>query len=236
MANFYGQHIGFGAGSSVPPTPPDANPALTGGELWTCGRPTDGGLGVGNTTYYSSPVQVGGQTDWATGWMGDNSSAFIKTTGKLYTWGEAGYGQNGRGGTTDVSSPVQVGSLTDWYIIGGGQHHWTAIKTDGTMWSCGRNASGALGDLSTTDRSSPVQVGSDSDWLRLAGGCANFMGAIKTDGSLWSWGAGNYGATGHGNATSVSSPVQIGEDKDWNWVQCAFNSMAAIKQDGSLWW
>ena len=236
MTNFYGQFIGFGAGSSVPPTPPDANPVLTGGELWTCGRATDGGLGVGNTTYYSSPVQVGSQTDWKTGWMGDNASAFIKTTGKLYTWGEAGYGQNGRGDTTDTSSPTQVGSLTDWHHCGGGQHFWNAVKTDGTMWACGRNVSGALGDNSTTGRSSPVQIGSDTDWVRVSPSVYRHAAAIKSDGSLWTWGQGNYGVGGHGDSTSRSSPVQVGALKDWNWVACGKAATAAIKQDGTLWW
>jgi alpha-tubulin suppressor-like RCC1 family protein len=215
----------------------DANPSLTGGELWTCGRATEGGLGVGNTTYYSSPVQVGSQTDWTTGVALFNACVMCKSTGKLYSWGSGDNGKNGRGDTTDVSSPIQVGSLTDWLHLGGGEQQWHAIKTDGTLWGCGRNTVGVLGDGTTTARSSPVQIGSDTDWVRVAGGGATHAGAIRADGSLWTWGANNYGKLGLGSgAGNKSVPTQVGALKDWNWVNVGFASTVAVKQDGTLWW
>ena len=237
MTNFYGQYIGFGSQRAIPPTPPDANPVLTGGELWTCGRATAGGLGVGNTTYYSSPVQVGGQTDWKSGWMSfSNASVFIKTTGKMYSWGEGNLGVNGRGNTTDVSSPIQVGALTTWNYMGGGEKFWTAIKTDGTLWSCGYNTQGQLGLGDTTHRSSPVQVGSATNWHRVSCGSGRNSAAITTNGELWTWGAGNYGSLGHDpNVSSSSSPIQVGSDTNWNWCATNMNSMLAVKQDGTLW-
>ena len=37
----------------------------TDGSLWTWGSNDSGGLGLGNTTSYSSPKQVGTRTAWA---------------------------------------------------------------------------------------------------------------------------------------------------------------------------
>ena len=61
--------------------------------------------------------------------------------------------------------------------------------------------------------------------------------AIKTDGTLWSWGSNGHGRLGQNNGTNYSSPVQIGSDTTWN-IVVADNSSAtsaAIKTDGTLW-
>jgi alpha-tubulin suppressor-like RCC1 family protein len=42
--------------------------------------------------------------------------------------------------------------------------------------------------------------------------------AIKTDGTLWSWGAGTAGALGLGNITDYSSPKQVGASTTWTTV------------------
>ena len=39
--------------------------------------------------------------------------------------------------------------------------------------------------------------------------------AIKTDGTLWSWGRNNYGQLGQSNLTLRSSPVQVGALTNW---------------------
>ena len=41
------------------------------------------------------------------------------------------------------------------------------------------------------------------------------MNAIKTDGTLWTWGSGKNGGLGLGNTTNYSSPVQIGSLTTW---------------------
>jgi alpha-tubulin suppressor-like RCC1 family protein len=54
-------------------------------------------------------------------------------------------------------------------------------------------------------------------------GIVNFYGlgfssAIKTDGTLWAWGSNSGGPLGLGDATSRSSPVQVGALTTWNSV------------------
>jgi alpha-tubulin suppressor-like RCC1 family protein len=39
--------------------------------------------------------------------------------------------------------------------------------------------------------------------------------AIKTNGTLWTWGNGASGAQGRGNTSSSNSPAQVGSDTDW---------------------
>ena len=59
--------------------------------------------------------------------------------------------------------------------------------------------------------------------------------AVKSDGTLWSWGLNNSGVGGHGDTTSRSSPVQVGSLTDWKEAGCNGSVTAAIKTDGTLW-
>jgi alpha-tubulin suppressor-like RCC1 family protein len=94
----------------------------TDGTLWAWGINNKGQLGLGNTTDYSSPVQVGSLTDWKLVGGAIWNNAAIKTDGTLWTCGYAAVGMLGNGtATPDISSPAQVGSDTDWISIGNNQ-------------------------------------------------------------------------------------------------------------------
>jgi len=208
----------------------------TDGTLWAWGNNFYGQLGLGNTTRYSSPKQVGSLTSWLTVSAGSYSStAAIKTDGTLWTWGQNNFGQLGLGNTTDFSSPKQVGSLTNWSKLGAGNNYCIAIKTDGTMWSWGANAFGQLGLSNTTYYSSPKQIGALTTWATLTGSLGSWNAAIKTDGTLWTWGANNYGVLGLGNTTDYSSPKQIGTGTNWGSVAGGQYWCLALKTDGTMW-
>ena len=208
----------------------------TDGTLWTWGRNAYGELGQNNTTFFSSPVQVGALTTWSQIGAGSNHTAAIKTDGTLWTWGNDGSGKLGLNQPdTDMSSPTQVGSLTTWSQVSAGTEHTAAIKTDGTLWTWGNDGSGRLGlNQPDTDRSSPVQVGALTSWLQVSAGI-NFTAAVKTDGTLWTWGAGSNGKLGHNNVINRSSPVQVGSLTTWAKVTAGNNASFAIKTDGTIW-
>ena len=77
----------------------------------------NGQLGLGNTTYYSSPKQVGALTTWSKIACGNFNTIAIKTDGTLWSWGYNGYGQLGLNNVTSYSSPKQVGALTTWSTL-----------------------------------------------------------------------------------------------------------------------
>jgi alpha-tubulin suppressor-like RCC1 family protein len=72
---------------------------------------------VGNTTNYSSPIQLGALTTWLNVAAGYDGSLATKTDGTLWSWGKNTDGQLGLGNTTTYSSPVQVGALTTWNVL-----------------------------------------------------------------------------------------------------------------------
>jgi len=82
--------------------------------LYSWGVNSSGQLGLGNTTSYSSPKQVGALTTWASASCGQFFTIATKTDGTLWAWGGNQNGALGLNNRTLYSSPVQVGSLTTW--------------------------------------------------------------------------------------------------------------------------
>lgn len=212
------------------------------GYLYMWGSGVNGVLGQNNTIDYNFPVRVGSTNDWLQGSLTLSMSAYaVKNNGTLWSWGNNAYGQLGSGTITNRSSPVQVGALTNWThkIAVSSLAHVLAIKADGTLWSWGSNYSGELGSGTITNRSSPVQVGTMTNWLSVAAtssGTYSSSFAIKTDGTLWSWGVNDVGQLGSGTITSRSSPVQVGAMTDWAKLgACSAACMFAIKTNGTLW-
>jgi len=206
----------------------------TDGSLWAWGQNNSGQLGLGNTTYRSSPVQVGALTTWSQ-IAANGFCVAIKTDGTLWSWGRGGSGELGLGNTTSYSSPVQVGALTTWSKVSIASGHTLAVKTDGTLWSWGSNFNGQLGDGTTTNRSSPVQVGALTTWLNVAGSQSNASLAINTSGQLFSWGRNVNGQLGLGDTTQRNSPVQVGALTDWSKIFGGNTLYFAIKAAKTLW-
>jgi hypothetical protein len=199
----------------------------TDGTLWMWGSGQAGVLGDNTTTAKSSPVQtVAAGTNWsqvsvdringATG----VSVAAIKTDGTLWTWGGNYCGQLGTNNLTKYSSPVQtVSGGTNWKQVEcSSGHAMYAIKTDGTAWAWGLNTEGQLGVGDTTSRSSPTQIsGGGTNWSSITAAYAGGV-AIKTDGTLWTWGNNPFvlgGTLGNGSTASTSVPGQVGSLTTW---------------------
>jgi alpha-tubulin suppressor-like RCC1 family protein len=208
-------------------------------DFFSWGYNTQGALGQGigsiSVVARSSPVQVGSTDTWkvvATGYL--QRSGAIKEYGKLFSWG-----QNPIGNNTNItySSPVQIGALTNWSYLSVSSESNLATKSDGTLWAWGRNVLGQVGDDTVVGRSSPVQIGALTDW-DIPEASRNNSFAIKSDNTLWSWGDATYGLLGDNTflaSQSRSSPAQVGSDSDWAFIRCKWDTVMAIKTNGTLW-
>ena len=172
-------------------------------------------------------------TNWKQVSSGRHHTAAIKTDGTLWLWGRNSYGQLGDNTIAAKSSPVQtIAGGTNWKLVGCGQYHIAAIKTDGTLWLWGQNSFGRLGDNTVVNKSSPVQtISAGTNWKQVSSG-AYHTAAIKTDGTLWTWGYNNFGTLGDNTVANRSSPVQtIAGGTNWKLVSGGSYHTAAIRED-----
>jgi alpha-tubulin suppressor-like RCC1 family protein len=210
----------------------------TDGTLWTWGNGIFGNLGNASTTNRSTPVTTfAGGTNWKFVSSSNNHITAIKTDGTLWTWGLGNFGNLGNASTTNRSTPVTTfAGGTDWKQVSAGNNHTSAIKTDGTLWTWGNGLAGQLGDATLTNKSTPVTTFSGGNNWKQISARNEFMGAIKTDGTLWTWGNGLAGQLGNESITNRSTPVTtFAGGNNWKQLSVAGNFVAAIKTDGTLW-
>jgi alpha-tubulin suppressor-like RCC1 family protein len=184
----------------------------------------------GQITQYSTediPL-IDPTVSWSTYDTGLNHFVGIKTNGTAWSIGNNSYGQLGY----DNFSP--------WTEISAGASVKYAINTNGTLWVTGDNDWGQWG-LNTlgSATSTPIQVGTLSNWSKIVSAqeSAKFWSvlAIKTDGTLWTWGGNDFGKLGLSDGTDRSSPTQIGTLSNWSKISIHDFAAAAIKTDGTLW-
>ncbi len=208
------------------------------GTLWAWGWNYYGQIGDGTTENKLVPTQeITGATDWGSADAGYSYTTAIKNDGTLWTWGNNSSGEFGDGTTENKSVPTQeITKATDWKNICTGNFHTVAIKNNGTLWAWGFNLFGLLGDGTTKNKSIPTQeVTGAADWSNISAG-VNHTTAIKTDGTLWSWGSSYYGQLGDGTTENKSVPIQeVTGAADWNKISAKSGHTVAIKYDGTLW-
>jgi alpha-tubulin suppressor-like RCC1 family protein len=208
------------------------------GTLWSWGLNNYGQLGDGTTINKYSPIQIGIANNWIVISTYGTSCFAIKIDGTLWAWGYNLNGILGDGTTINKSTPTQIGISNNWKNISVSELHILALKTDGSIWSWGNNFNGQLGngnnDNTNPNNYIPTQVGTASDWKSVSAGSGHSL-AIKTNGTLWSWGANNYGQLGDGTNIDKSSPIQIGASNNWKQVTAGNGFSTALKTDGTLW-
>jgi alpha-tubulin suppressor-like RCC1 family protein len=215
----------------------------TDGSLWAWGINDVGGVGDGTYTDVAAPKRIGVDANWATAHVSSNSCFGIKKDGTLWGWGDNSDGILGIGSTSaNVLSPRLVNTDLDWEKLATGNIGFSmaAIKTDGSLWTWGSNISGMLGlglagsiNGNSVIVTSPTRVGTGSDWKTVSASRLAMV-ALKTDGSLWTWGGNDYGILGDGGSDR-NIPQRVGTDTDWESISVSNNMVIATKTDGSLW-
>jgi alpha-tubulin suppressor-like RCC1 family protein len=225
---------------NIGPTANTTAAIKTDGTLWTWGANYSGQLGNNNISGRRTPVTTfAGGTNWKQVACGREHTAAIKTDGTLWTWGGNANGQLGNNTTSQRNTPVTTfAGGTNWKQVACGNRHTAAVKTDGTLWTWGYNYNGQLGDNTSTQRNTPVTTFfGGTNWKQVSCG-NNYTAAIKTNGTLWGWGATGYGRLGAGETffDSVFIPIEtFAGGTNWKQVSCGYVHTAAIKTDGTLW-
>lgn len=212
------------------------------GTVWAWGFNSQGQLGVTTTITSSNvPVQVIGVNHPLTVTGGGFFSLALMSDHTLKAWGENSLGELGDGTTIARSAPVNVSSILSNVVqVSAGWKHAVALTADGKVWTWGNNSEGAIGNgvTSTAGVTTPYQVPGLSNVILVSGG-DRFTGALKSDGTVWTWGAMNdstqFGQLGDGTFIGKPSPVQVlGLSNVVNYTARDYHNLA-VKSDGSVW-
>ena len=214
--------------------------AFREGTLWTWGYNALGQLGDNTIINRTTPVTTSaGGTNWKQVACGGDNTAAIKTDGTLWTWGSNGSGQLGDNTTISRYTPVTTfAGGTNWKQVTCGSSHTAAVKTDGTLWTWGSNSYGRLGDNTIINRYTPVTTfAGGTNWKQVSGRGTNFLNhiaAIKTDGTLWTWGRNSNGQLGDNTIIGRCTPVTtFAGGTNWKQVACGGFHTVALNDNGT---
>ena len=190
------------------------------GNLYVWGSNQYGELGLGyksnNKVLY--PVRIGSDKIWKDISCGELFFLSLSSDGIIYAGGRNDQGQLGDTTTYDYTSrkPISVGIvssviLPSFISISAGRNFALAIDADGGLWSWGSYDGSQLGDNYSrvppfVNPHTPDRTGIDTDWIAIAAGFRSSL-ALKSDGSLYSWGSGN--TLGRANTTRSNIPTII---------------------------
>lgn len=135
----------------------------------------------------------------------------------------------------DGATPDQPNRLS------AGLSHTAYVDEHGTLWTWGSNQEGQLGaetqETGVDREGNQVAVSGTSlavlEDVRSVAAGGDFTVALKTDGTLWTWGDNLYGQLGDGTLNSVSAPQQVLDNVTA--VSAGANATAAVRSDGTLW-
>jgi alpha-tubulin suppressor-like RCC1 family protein/uncharacterized protein YjbI with pentapeptide repeats len=184
------------------------------GSLWTWGF----GPAISEpATYNLVPVSRGNVWDYSSSVRVSSISAgyghglILMSNGDVWGVGDDQWGQfsgTSYGAIRGVNHPQGV------VAVAAGEHHSMLLASDGTVWTLGRNEYGQLGDGtssgvgSTFTRTTPLPVVGLYQVVAIAAGSFHSV-ALRSDGTVWTWGRGTDGQLGNGGTADVGRPVQV---------------------------
>jgi alpha-tubulin suppressor-like RCC1 family protein len=198
----------------------------TDGSLWTWGRNTEGQLGDG--TYINKPVPVKvALTGVVAVAAGTLFTVAVRSDGTLWSWGTDGF----------RNTPERVATTGTMVAVASGGLHSLALRNDGTVWAWGRsNPDGQLGDGTTAIAATwvPKQVAGLTGVTAVGAGDDHSV-ALKSDGSVWTWGGNAVGQLGDGTTERRLLPVRVSSLPPVSAISTFGGQTSALGLDGTLW-
>jgi len=132
--------------------------------------------------------------------------------------------------------------------VWGGGRHTMALLNDGSVWTWGSDVSGKLGDnqvcVDYNDFShdslvplrvhGPGNIGYLNSIVAISAGESHNM-ALRSDGTVWTWGWNALGQLGDGTTNDAHTPVQVTVISNVVAISGRGYHCLALESDGSLW-
>ncbi len=206
------------------------------GTIWGWGNNYQNQLGTGDNISSNVPVPAGiGLTNVISISAGWAQSYAVKSDGTVWAWGYNSIGQLGNGTTNSTSIPVQVSNLTDVIAVSAGSYHCLALKNDGTVYGWGTGGSGELGLGNNDGMMLPAQIMALTDVVAISAGSYSHSMALKSDGTLWTWGLNSSGQLGIGTLVNTNLPTLVTSLNNVISIAGANGHSLALTSDGTVW-
>lgn len=175
---------------------------------------------------------------------GENSTLALNSTGKIYIWGVYRYNHKSSTRNSVKSSyllPAKVYSKEFFIKVYSGSFHHFGVSKKNELFAWGLNNYGQLGFESEENIALPhkVELLNGIKIKEVDGGFHHSM-LLTEDGNVYSWGRGDYGQLGHGNAENVTQPKLIEtfeslpEDNRVIHISCGDNHSTAVTKLGDV--
>lgn len=224
------------------------------GSLWGWGGQDYGQLGTQSVIGSASPVMDPMPIQKVDGnrllnikaiATGSQHTVALDDKGRVWTWGRNNSGQLGDVARTSIDKNPQYVELPKKIIaIAAGDQHTLAVDLEGNVWAWGRNVYGQLGRNATdAENAVPklVQASSDNsssftEIVAVASGMEHSV-ALKSDGTVFSWGRNSYGQLGNGETLMINEKaLEVPGISRIMEIAAGDNHTVALKQDQTTVW
>jgi len=163
-----------------------------------------------------------------------------ETSEGFWGWGSNYYSQLGVAAgyptpdpnKTLYKNPIQLSGFEGATRMVLGSRHNLVLKNDGTVWTSGGNDSGQLGRDTNSQPSATLQaVNGLSGVTAIAGGGFTNL-ALKSDGTVWQWGAGKVNTP---TPDFHTTPVQVIGLSGITSIATSGFHFLALRNDGTVW-
>lgn len=199
-----------------------------------------------------APVRVTGLKDIIQIEAGHKHALALKKDGTVWAWGTRDEGAIGDGEPKTLRpvmaiGPTQVPGLQGITQVAATRQHNLALRADGKVMAWGHNRDGQLGNGTRDNGWSPAEVTGLERVVAVAAGVASFAGnsfsgALRDDGTVWTWGSGVSGMMGNGIENPSPDdpggrnllPVQVKGLTNVKAISFGNGHAAALLGDGTL--
>ena len=197
-------------------------------------------------------MQVTGLKDIIQIEAGAKHGVALRKDGTVWAWGNREDGAIGDGQPKTLRplkaiGPIQVPGLQGITQIAATRKHNLALRSDGKVMAWGLNHDGQLGNGTRDNGWTPAEVTGLDRVVAIAAGVAgfggnSFSGALRDDGTVWTWGSGVASVMGNGTPNMSPDdpggrnllPLQVPGLAKVKALSLGYGHAAALLGDGTL--
>ena len=128
-----------------------------------------------------------------------------------------------------------IPSLDSVTAVTGASSHSLACKAYGRVFSWGDNSFGQLGDGTNFHRRKPVETKNLVTIVEISATSYAHSVALKSDGTVWTWGRNHFGQLGDGTYFDRTTPGQVPGLSSVKSIASGWGHVVALKTDGTVW-